>query len=582
MKQILLPILTFMTALAVHAQPVFRTIAPDGPVVVGESFVVQYLVDASQVSGFSIPSFYPFRAVNGPDEYPVKNQQRGVKNLVYTLTAITSGHFTLPRATGKYKGRNVYSDAVSIDVLSAAEARQTEQLSRGNRAGPPLQPGQTPESFVRENVFVKVDLNRQQCYVGQPVIATFRLYSALHSNSDIVKNPAFYGFTALDMINLNDDISNTETIRGKSFDVHIIRKVQLYPVQSGRFRIDPMEILTSVDLNSIGRPGQKIIEGVVPADPSKEEKPEYQIRISSPELYVTVNPLPVSGKPDEFEGATGHFSVKADISAPRLARNEEGRVTITISGKGNFTQIAAPAIAWPKGIEGFDSSVTDQLDKTIYPVAGSRSFRYSFVSNTPGDYTIPPIRFVYFDTDSNRYKTIITRPLQLTVDNRIKETSPKPDTYAAEGESRSWWLITAVMLVLVSAIGVLVWKNRKHTPKQTDSEPLSTHKSADHFLTSAREHIQQPGFYQSLQSGIWQFLGERFNLAGSGMSKQNLQAVLMQQQTPENDRQDLLQLLQETETGIYTQANLEHDRQALLDRAEQLLRRLDNKGGSSK
>jgi len=561
-----------MAGIAAKAQPVFETIVPERPVVVGESFVVQYLVDASQISGFEIPSFYPFRAVEGPTEYPVKNQQRGVKNIVYTLTAITSGHFTLPRAVGKHKGRDIYSKAVAIDVLSSADAEQIEKLSLSNQKGPALKPGQNAESFVKDNVFIKAEINRQQCYVGQPVVATFKLYSALHVNALIEKNPAFYGFTALDMVNLADSISSTEVIRGKVFNVHVIRKVQLYPIQAGRFPIDPMEILTSVDPATVGHPEQKITEGVAADDSGKSQ---YKTRISSPELFVTVNPLPVVGQPEAFEGATGNFFIKAELSVPRLARNEEGQLIITIVGKGNFTQIAAPAIAWPKGIEGFDSSVTDKLDKKLSPVSGSRSFRYSFVSNTPGDYTIPSISFIFFDSDSNRYKTLSTQPLQVTVDNRLKETAPKLATYSTEGESRSWWLIIVILLILVAAIGLLIWKNKKPEPSSRVVNAVPERKPPHAFLAAAREHVHDPGFYQYLQSGIWQFIGDRYNLAGSSMSKSNLLAVLTQRQTPEADQQELLQLLQETETGIYTVASLDHDREVLLSRAELLLGKLD-------
>lgn len=574
MNRIFLFIATLITGFAAKAQPVFETIAPERPVVVGESFVVQYLVDASQISGFDIPSFYPFRAVEGPTEYPVKNQQRGVKNLVYTLTAITSGHFTLPRAVGQYKGRNVYSRAVAVDVLSSADAEQIEKLSLTNQKGSALKPGQNAESFIKDNVFIKAEINRQQCYVGQPVVATFKLYSALHANALIEKNPAFYGFTALDMINLADSISSTEVIRGKVFNVHVIRKVQLYPIQAGRFRIDPMEILASVDPATLGYPEQRIAEGVAPQDPGKEKLP-YQTRISSPELLVTVNPLPAAGQPETFEGATGSFSIKAVLSAPRLARNEEGQLIITLTGKGNFTQIAAPAIAWPKDVEGFDSSVTDKLDKKLSPVSGSRSFRYSFVSNTPGDYTIPSISFVFFDSDSNRYKTLSTQPLQVTVDNRLKETAPKLATYSTEGESRSWWLIIVILLILASAIGVLIWKNKKPQPSSGKAAVVPERKPSGVFLAAAREHVHEPGFYQHLQSGIWQFVGDRYQLTGSSMSKSNLLSVLRQRQTSEADQQELLQLLQETETGIYTIASLDHDREVLLSRAEELLRKLD-------
>ena len=51
---------------------------------------------------------------------------------------------------------------------------------------------------------MKVLVDKRSCFVGEPVLATFKLYSRLESKSDIVKNPGFYGFTVQDMINLAD------------------------------------------------------------------------------------------------------------------------------------------------------------------------------------------------------------------------------------------------------------------------------------------------------------------------------------------------------------------------------------------
>ena len=89
-------------------------------------------------------------------------------------------------------------------------------------------------------------VDKRTCFIGEPVTATFKLYSRLESRSDIVKNPGFYGFTVQDMIGLEDNIVTTEIINGKKFDVHTVRKVQLYPLQAGSFTIDPMEIENKV------------------------------------------------------------------------------------------------------------------------------------------------------------------------------------------------------------------------------------------------------------------------------------------------------------------------------------------------
>jgi hypothetical protein len=49
------------------------------------------------------------------------------------------------------------------------------------------------------------------------------------------------------MINLDDKVKETEHINGKDFDVHTIRKVQLYPLQPGEYTIDEMKIDNKVE-----------------------------------------------------------------------------------------------------------------------------------------------------------------------------------------------------------------------------------------------------------------------------------------------------------------------------------------------
>jgi hypothetical protein len=108
-------------------------------------------------------------------------------------------------------------------------------------------------------------VDRTTCFAGEPVQAIFKLYSRLESNSDIVKNPGFYGFAVYDIINLNDHISATETIDGRPFDVHTVRRVQLYPLQAGIFTIDAMEVTNKCEFSKSAvykKAEQEIKEGV--------------------------------------------------------------------------------------------------------------------------------------------------------------------------------------------------------------------------------------------------------------------------------------------------------------------------------
>jgi hypothetical protein len=140
-------------------------------------------------------------------------------------------------------------------------------------------------------------VNRTSCFVGEPVLATFKLYSRLSSKSDIVKNPGFYGFTVL-MLLIWQIINPHRTNKWKWFDVHTVRQVQLYPLRAGVFSIDPMEVqnevaFTKSSVNS--KPEQEISEGA-PFENAKGEN-MYENTISTQAVMITVKPLPEHNKP---------------------------------------------------------------------------------------------------------------------------------------------------------------------------------------------------------------------------------------------------------------------------------------------
>ena len=209
MKKTALIFLTLLTG-QLWAQVDFKTIVPPQPVITGESFQVQYTIEhADRVSSFRPPVFNNFRFVSGPNLYTGSiGGNQPVKNYVFTLEAGKPGQYIIPGAVTSINGKIYKSDDALIEVISKAEA---EKLYRS--AGTSeylLRPGEDPYQKISQNLFLKVMVNKQSCYPGEPVLAIFKLYSRLQSRSDIVKNPGFYGFTVYDMVNLEDKKVATE------------------------------------------------------------------------------------------------------------------------------------------------------------------------------------------------------------------------------------------------------------------------------------------------------------------------------------------------------------------------------------
>jgi hypothetical protein len=438
-------------------QVTLETVIPKEPIIKGQSFQVQYVLENAGDASIETPVFKNFRFVTGPNIY--KGTNRPVTNFVFTLEALQPGKFIIPGARVLVNGKKLSSDDVTIQVLQA----KTESPIDPENSDYILRPGEDPWQKIRKNLFLKLLVDRKTCLVGQPVTATFKLYSRLESRSDITRNPGFYGFTVHDMVNLEDRVSEVEQVNGKLFDVHTIRKVQLYPLQAGKYTIDPMEVVNEVEFSKstvTKKTEQEIIEGVVDKKFKKkagEGTETFEITLSTNAVAINVNPLPEKNRPESFGGAVGNFSMRSSVEPSQLKANELGRLVITINGNGNFTQISAPAVEWPQAVESFEPIVKEELDKLKTPLQGSRSFIFPFLSVKSGHYMLPGIRFSFFDPGAGQYKTLDTAPLGIDI-KKAEGKATKDQVLNKKDFSLKWILLA--MLVIAGIIVLSIYSRR--------------------------------------------------------------------------------------------------------------------------
>lgn len=561
------------------------TVVPQQPVVEGESFQLQYVLTGGERNALiEPPVFSGVRVIAGPNVYQGNEGLLPVTNFVYTLVAPAPGNLELPGTEVVSGGNTFRSKAVRIVVISRKDA-----AALLNKKGEPaysdytLRPGEDPYQKIRENLFVKVQVDKRRCRVGEPVQAVFKLYSRLESTSDIVKNPGFYGFTVYDMAGLADKISGIEKVNGRLFDVHTIRKVQLYPLQPGRFVVDPMEILNRVEFSRSAvnrKTEQQIAEGMmgIGGEDNKTAGTEiFETSMQSEAVEVIVNPLPEKNRPADFNGAVGQFTIRADTPHTKLARNEQGWLEISLSGKGNFTQISAPLLQWPAGVEGFEPEFSDELDKNQVPLQGRRLFRFPFVCAAPGTYVLPAVQFSYFDTDSNRYKTIHTKPLTIIsgTENKKQESlvSGKKGSLEASNEraARTGGIIAVILVIGVLAYWIFGTREKKDRMPAEPVMPVipSVSDVLDPLkdLSAADPRI----FYGTLQSAIWEIVAARFRLSGSEMNKTALAAAVTSGTGDVEIGNRLVALLETCEAGAYTGVRLDTVQEQLLQEAESVL-----------
>lgn len=383
---------------------------------------VQFTIENSKkVSQFVPPQFKNFYIVEGPDQASGWSLQNGVlKEYItfsYLLKAVRTGHMLISSATVKINGRNYRSNSAWVDVIKAILPGQSEDRSVMNEFI--LKKGDNLQKKINDNIFVRLDVNKKSCFEGEPIVATYKLYTRLKSSSKVTKRPSFNGFSVYDMADPEREESSREIYNGKEYNVYLLRKVQLYPLQSGNFELDPMEVennLTFVKEESLG--SDYGLSGLLQSLADKGGDHEGIIRetstLASNPVAVVVKPLPLDAAP-LFNGAVGQFHVVTRIVTGTVRKNDVVDFQVQISGKGNFPVLGPPPIQWPDSIEAFESTVNEQFNKFVSPIAGAKIFTYPLSIRREGDVVIPPVSLYYFDPQTGKYGIAISDPVQFHV-----------------------------------------------------------------------------------------------------------------------------------------------------------------------
>jgi BatD DUF11 like domain len=308
----------------------------------------------------------------------------------------------------------------SLNIFPAAFAQddRTDGIVEDNSD---LAPGENADEKIRKNFFLRAEVSKNECYVGEPVMAVFKAYSRLDANSQVLKRPSLSGFSVIEMVDAYNNRPEVERYNGKNYFVHLIRKVQLFPLQPGSFTIEPAEVESVIHLRRTGPKSLKHIRDFFRRR-EYDASLDRQMVFRSPAVTIRVNALPEKNQPEDFAGAVGDFAVRVQMADTTIAAREPGIVKVVISGTGNFPLVIEPQISWPASAEISGPTVTEQVNKYVYPLSGEKTYQFTIEHRDTGKFVIPPVKFSYFDPAAKTYKTAESAETTYTL---LESTEPK-------------------------------------------------------------------------------------------------------------------------------------------------------------
>jgi hypothetical protein len=621
LRYVFIALLSIAHLFTANAQAKFATAVSSNEIGRNDYLQIQFIIsNAKQIDQFSAPSFPDFQIVEGPSQSTGMTNINGnvsqYQSIAFLIQPSKTGKFTLSGATATIDGKQMHSNSVSVTVTPGSSGGGSPHINnnlvqpffRPQWPGEPeednkeyvLKAGENVSDVIRKNLFVRVQVSKNKCYVGEPIVATYKLYSCLRSESRVTKLPSMNGFSVYDMVDPNKNAPSYETVNGKKFTVHIIRKTQLIPLQSGTVELDPVQIENDVYFLKGGsrRHHTNILDDFFDNFSNEEggNMVEQHITLNSKPVSITVNALPEKNKPANFSGAVGSFNVNASIENKTIAARDEATLKITVKGKGNLPIINAPQIAWPPSIEGNDPTAKENVDKSVAPMAGEKTFEYIFSPKNQGDHSIPPIEFSYFDPSTNNYRTIKTEAMDFYAAAENKKTrSPNAEPPAEQKpengnafksfvEDHLEWFFAAIILCSLAAY--FFSQNRKISQKEKEKEEALRQEKEKAFIQATEaidpllrakaflSYSDYKGFYEELNRAVWTVLREKLQIRSSELNKQNVIKQLQIQGWDPYEIMHLETILNKCDMNLYTPDYNESNSQQFLLETEGLLNKL--------
>lgn len=564
----------------------------ESTIAVNQTFQVQYIVEgATDIRQFQIPRLKDFEIAQAFD-YNTTSIGQGrldTYSKILVLQASKKGKFTIPGATAVINGKQMRSNSVKVAVKAAVPGMNninpddidTEEESL-------LRPGEDIKDKIEKNLFLRVEASKTTCYVGEPLMVVYKAYSRLNANSQVVRRPSLTGFSVMEMVDAYDGKPEIEKLNGRSYYTNLVRKVQLFPLQEGKFTLDPAEVESVVHFIKINEPANKKGAALFNRRPMAgfPTAIDHRTLLRTDPQTIIVKPLPTANQPADFSGAVGKFTLAVKVPSTPIHAGDLVKIQVTISGSGNLSLLTPPLIKWPKGVDTAEPAVTENINRYVFPLSGSKTFEYSFAAPDTGNYKIPVARLPYYDAAEKKYKIATSDSIIMHVLPGMKKAAVNTGAVNQDSSIKPvFYWFACIVLAIIAAIVYQVVSIRKAKKKEAAKaapvvlvkETPTPQQMVTALLANARQALQnnqQQAFYREVQQALWQVVADKWQVLPSKMNRYYTTRLLAEKEVPTETIRNFSAILDECEWALYTPDQSIHSMELLIDKAEGLLKEL--------
>ena len=592
MRQLILISILLATTAHTFGQKVSCTVNRN-QVGVGEHFKITYTIEG-QAGTFVPPDFNNFRVLSGPNQSQSTSIVNGTvsnsSTVSYVLRPVKAGNYTIAGAKAQIGGKNISSNPVTITIVKGSPKKAQQQ-------GKPKQPG----NDIKDNVFIKLLVSKRKSYVGEQIIATYKIYTRLSIvDNAIEKLPSFNGFYSQDIDQTGQGNLKPEIINGVQFNTAIIKQVVISPQRSGDLILEPLSMNLVLRIQDTKRARSVF-------DQFFGSYKDVRHKAVSNSVTIKVQKLPSTGKPLSFDGAVGVFDIQSSIDKQEVKTNEAINLKIVLKGKGNVKLLKDPKLDFPPDFEVYDPKENTNITTSAAGVEGIKTFEYLIIPRHSGEFIIPAYSFSYYNPIRKKYITSSTPEYKINVlrgDNEPATSSNngsrvvskkdvaligsdiryiKPNGFNLKetnsfylGSVLFWILMTVPFLVLC----LLLLVRKRILAAQKDVVGMRKRKArklASKHLKAAEIHLQNnesSKFYEEVFRSVYGFLSNKFNIPVAELKKERIEQELKKIGVSEAKIKDLISILNACEMARYAPVS-DLSEQQVYDQVEGLIETIE-------
>jgi len=360
---------------------------------VGEQVVLTLRFDGGQPSGQprlpDVPNLQIQFAGQSQQISFVNGQRTASFLLNYVVSPTAPGDFTIPAFNVPAGGAMLPSQPIALKVYPAAvKLPDTEAF--------------------RQFTFVRLLTAKTNVFLGEPFALEVRLYFTAAGEFQL---PSLQGdgftFTAFQHQQGQEQVGNA------NYRVILFRTVAT-PVKTGKLTLGPAQCKFTLQIRVAGNDVFDFFNRGVRAQP---------VTILSEPLSIDVQPLPTEGRPADFNGAIGSFSMSASIAPVDVAVGDPITVRVQITGRGGLDGLPMPPLRLGEAFKSYPASASTEMPDPL-AMAGTKKFEQVVQPQSADVTQLPAFSFSFFDPETRAFRTLSQPATPLRVRASIVSAAP--------------------------------------------------------------------------------------------------------------------------------------------------------------